>query len=107
MRREYKNVAEEQFCKWAEDKGYYPIKKGWPDFFCRNRDGSYIAVEVKPSKTDKLKVEQLLVMAQLVEHGFPCFLWDAESKELQPVTKASELKSLIFRGNGDPTTHQP
>jgi hypothetical protein len=36
MRRTYKNKPEEAFCQWIEAQGYYPITRGWPDFFCRN-----------------------------------------------------------------------
>lgn len=103
MRRTYKNYPEEQFCQWIEGKGFYPIKKGWPDFFCRNSEGKIIAVEVKPNPGEYLKIEQLLVMANLSEYGIECYRWNPVSKELQRVKKISEIQDMR---KGERTTHQ-
>lgn len=101
MRRIYKNTAEEAFCKFIENQGFYPIKRGWPDFFCRHPEtGRVIFVEVKPDPWTQLKMEQLIVMSFLVEHGIECYRWDALNKILEPVTKQSLLKTLPLQGNG-------
>jgi len=100
MRRIYKNISEEAFCKWIENQGYYPIKRGWPDFFCRNKEGKTIAVEVKPNPWTQLKIEQLIVMSFLKENGIDCFRWDMLNKTLEPIIKESLLKTLPIQGNG-------
>ncbi len=97
MRGEYKNVAEEQFCKWVEKKGFYPIKRGWPDFFCRHPEtGEVIFVEVKPHAGEYLKVEQYVVMSFLVSKGIKCYRWNPVTKVLQPIVpkKSVSLPTL-------------
>lgn len=99
-RREYKNTAEEAFCKFIENMGYAPIKRGWPDFFCTTKDGKIMAVEVKPDAGNYLKVEQLLVLAHLAEHGIPSYRWNPQTRTLQPVKTITQLKTM---GSGQPT----
>jgi len=85
IRREYKNKAEEAFCKHAEKHGYTPMKRGWPDFICVNDEGKVIAVEVKDTATHPLKKEQYYVGSILREFGIPTFHWDPQSKKLKPI----------------------
>lgn len=99
MRRIYKNKPEEAFCKWIEAQGFYPIKRGWPDFFCKHPvTGRVIFVEVKPEPGEYLKVEQYVVMEFLIAHGIECYRWDPITKILQPIKSR--------RGKGEQTTHQ-
>jgi len=86
MRREYKNLAEEAFCKFIEVEGFYPIKRGWPDFFCRHPEtGEIILVEVKPNSWEQLKAEQYVVMEYLISKGIKCFRWDPINRNLEPI----------------------
>ena len=74
MHREYKNGAENEFCRAAEQHGWKVTKRGWPDFFCI-RNGVLICVEVKPYRNKKFKKEQTMVMDFLVDKGIPCYRW--------------------------------
>lgn len=87
-RRRYKNSAEEWFCLFAEEKGYIPIKRGWPDFFCYDKKTKRImCVEVKPNKKHPLKKEQKMVCGMLSEHNIPVYRWDMEQRFLQRLDK--------------------
>lgn len=98
MRREYKNIHEEAFCNWIEEKGYTAMKRGWPDFFCRNKAGDIICVEVKPRPGVYLKVEQYIVMEALSKFGVKCYRWDPVNKHLQDI-KFHPYRTPTYRLN--------
>jgi hypothetical protein len=85
-RRIYKNYPEELFCKWIEEKGFQPIKRGWPDFFCFNpKTKELMLVEVKPTSSRMLKREQATVMYFLATFGIKVYKWDPFTKHLKPI----------------------
>lgn len=85
-RRIYKNIAEENFCKFIEKKGFHPTKRGWPDFLCFDyKNSKVIVVEVKDTRTHPLKKEQYFTMFLLSSYGLPCFRWDNQTKRLQKI----------------------
>lgn len=75
------------FCRFIEEKGFVPIKRGWPDFFCRNKNGEVIFVEVKPTKDEGLKVEQFIVNSYLSSLGAKCYLWNLQTRELSEIKR--------------------
>ncbi len=92
MRKIYKNIPEENFCRFIEDLGFTPTKRGWPDFICINPDGKFIIVEVKDTKTHPLKKEQLAIMKILAGAGIPTYRWDNQNKTLQEINQFSQRK---------------
>ena len=72
-----KNEAEAALFDLMEADGWTVTKRGWPDFFCV-KNGEICAVEVKPSKSQALKRNQLAVMGMLSAKGVRCFKWSPD-----------------------------
>lgn len=72
-----KNVAEGQCFDILRESGWKPTKRGWPDFLCV-RGNEVCAVEVKRSKRQILKQNQLTIMGILSAAGVRCFLWSPD-----------------------------
>lgn len=89
-RRPYKNKAEEAFCQEAVNRGWLPMKKGWPDFFLQHSEKGVIFVEVKRNKLNHLKREQQLVGRFLKQHGIPVYRWDPQLKKLEDIDAADK-----------------
>jgi hypothetical protein len=75
--RRPKNEAEGKFYDLAIKHGWAITKRGWPDFFLW-QDGKIAVVEIKPSRTRRLKADQLEVLAALARHGVPAFRWSPD-----------------------------
>lgn len=86
------NKAEAECFKLLRDKGWTPTKRGWPDFFCVKGD-QVCAVEVKPSKSQALKRNQIIIMGALSAKGIRCFLWfpDGGFEEVMGMTSQPKL----------------
>lgn len=72
-----KNDAEGKCFELLRKNGWTPTKRGWPDFFCV-RGNEVCAVEVKRSKQQALKQNQLVIMGILPAFGIRCFLWSPD-----------------------------
>lgn len=94
MKRVYKNLAEESFCNFIEKRGFTPIKRGWPDFFCKDKNGKVIAVEVKPNSYTHMTPYQYIVNSTLASFGIEVFLFDARKQELIPI-KSTDTATAI------------
>ena len=83
--RSYSNESERQFIEQALKKGWIVTRKGWPDYLCVKTDPltkkeSLVLVEVKRSKKDKPRKEQLKVMRLLAAYGVPCYVWSPDGR---------------------------
>ena len=69
------------------EKGWEVTKLGWPDFACF-RDGKLILIEVKASRSRRLKYHQLRLMKALAAFGVPCYRWDPDTgfDRISPMT---------------------
>jgi hypothetical protein len=92
--------AEWLFTEWAQARGWWVTKRGWPDFICR-RDGELMCVEVKDG-ADTFSEYQRLTVVDLAARGVPVFewrppdcwapdCWDPEDGQLRPVSEVQHL----------------
>lgn len=72
--RRPKNGPEGAFWDAAVAAGWFPTKRGWPDFACFSADGELICVEVKPEKNNPSKWQQPVLQA-LANAGIRCYVW--------------------------------
>lgn len=72
-----KNSAEAQCFEYLSSKGWTVTKRGWPDFFCV-KDGAICAVEVKPTKRQSLRPNQIAIMGELSAKGIKCYKWSPD-----------------------------
>jgi hypothetical protein len=76
--REPKNPTELGAHRELVEKGYVPLKRGWPDFFVFGKDGDLFLVEVK-SDTDVLRPSQRVILELFAERGIDCYVrWGSE-----------------------------
>lgn len=76
LRRKYRNGPEQECMERLAERGFLPMKRGWPDFIAFAPDGRVIAVEVKPNDTIPLKRTQIKVMEILHAAGIRCERYD-------------------------------
>lgn len=79
------NKTERAFEQRAEGKGQIVTKRGWPDYFGFESDGTPFAVEVKPfdegtGKHQRLTYEQTVVMCQLHRLGLACYVYSGQQR---------------------------
>ena len=84
------NKSERQFIESAEEKGWTVIRKGWPDYFCFKLDSKgeivdLMAVEVKPTLEEGLKLHQMISAVLLSNKTINCFLYGAKEKTLRKI----------------------
>jgi hypothetical protein len=85
VKRRKLNEGEYAFRDFAIEQGFSYSKRGWPDFFCTDKNGNIFVVEVKPTARRNLKPEQLTVLKALSAAGIPAFRWSPDHAELEPV----------------------
>ena len=68
------DVEFECYQKMVAD-GYTVIKSGYPDLFCF-KDGKIILIECKPTKKQKLKANQKIMLDLFSSYGIPCFRYN-------------------------------
>jgi hypothetical protein len=82
----FANAAEDAFATAARANGWYVNKRGWPDFWCVQPDGSLAVVEVKPKRSVGLKPQQTAVLQRLAALGIPAYTWNPRDgfKKVKP-----------------------
>jgi hypothetical protein len=93
------NKPERQFIESAEEKGWSVIRKGWPDYLCFKLDADgkiseLMAVEVKPTHQEGLKLHQLINCILLSRKGIDCYLYGAQEKTLRKIE--GEIPPTLF-----------
>lgn len=79
------NRHERELAQVMSSGGWETIHDGYPDFLFVKGD-RLIAVEVKASRSHKLKSNQLKVLKLLCSYGIECYRWTAGSG-FEPVTE--------------------
>lgn len=104
------NRSEEDFRKWAKTQGVQVMKKGWFDLLCMGPDGEIFITEIK-SRSDRLKKEQVFLLALLEKAGIPCYIgrpyktkdklerfsmdmWDVKNSELMNEKTAQRVEQV-------------
>lgn len=72
-----RNKSEAQLYTQLTGQGWDMTKQGWPDFACI-KDGRLLLVEVKPSRSRRLKGRQQQLMELFASHGIDCFKWSPD-----------------------------
>ena len=79
------NKAERALFEEMQKGGWELTRRGFPDFACF-RGNELIFVEVKPSRSYRLKNTQRRVMLALAERGIKCFRWSPDTKTLERIS---------------------
>ena len=112
-----RNATEAAFERWAECRGWFVSKRGWPDYFCVLPTGMVVVVEVKRRlRSDSrrhvvLRCEQARILNALAAVGIACYVSDGKGIEPFDVTKHADesrrtgnLRSgRLYWRRGEPT----
>lgn len=75
-RGDFHNPSEQSFENLMGASNINFIRKGYPDYLILDEQGEIISfVEVKPSKTSKLRPNQARFKRFCERHGIPFYLW--------------------------------
>ena len=98
--RRPKNESEGSCFDMFSERGWEVLKRGWPDFLCLKR-GAVMAVEVKKTKSQSLRWDQIKVMRVLMRFGVPCYRYNGDEKKLVRLTHKTldyyERKLRLYR----------
>lgn len=83
---DFKNPSEKEFERQAILQGITFFRKGYPDYLIL-KDGEIIGfVEVKPSKTSKLRPTQERFARFCRKYNIPFLKWSPEDGDIMPFT---------------------
>lgn len=102
--RRPKNKAEAEFFDYAESNNWVITKKGAPDFACFLPNSDFCFVEVKATRTRRLKAWQWKVMEKLSSYGIKCYRWSPETGFTKIIAPRNDLPSVTPKLEITPTS---